>query len=101
MKNGLLFFLGGIVWAAVTSKKAYAPGVKPNDMMSSLELNGECPPGMEKKPIPRPQYGTRPSPEQEERGRIQWQMAQQNAPCISSQEAQYIRDMRAAGPLKA
>ena len=101
MKDGLLFFIGGIIWAIVTSKKAYAPNYNQSDMMSSLELNGECPPGMEKKPIPRPQYGTKPSPEKEERGRIQWQKAKQNAPCISSQEAQYIRDKIAAGPLKA
>ena len=97
----LLYFIGGVIWAAATSRKAYAPGYNQSDMMSSLELNTECPPGMEKKPIRRPQYGTKPSPEREQRDRIQWQKAQQNAPCISSKEAQAIRDMIANAPLKA
>ena len=47
----LLYFIGGIIWAAATSRKAYAPNYNQSDMMSNLDPNRECPPGKEKMPI--------------------------------------------------
>lgn len=47
----LLYFIGGIIWAAATSRKAYAPNYNQSDMLSNLDPNRECPPGTEKMPI--------------------------------------------------
>jgi hypothetical protein len=47
----VLLFLGGVVWAAVSSRKAYAPSLQPNDMMSNLDPNRNCEPGQVKQPI--------------------------------------------------
>ena len=47
--KGFLLFLGGVVWAAVTSKKAYAPTIvtdggncKSTLGPQGIEFNGKC-----------------------------------------------------------
>lgn len=46
-----LLFLGGVVWAAMSARKAYAPGLTTNDMMSNLDPNRNCEPGQVKQQI--------------------------------------------------
>jgi len=98
MNNKAIYFIGGFIWALVSSRKAYAPNINtsidnsiPGGVFADVYRDRECPEGQVKKPVFRRMYGVQPSQEQEARDRIYLEEAQRNAPCVSIKEAAEIR----------